>query len=620
MRRGQRETARSARARVLTLLGVLAIAAVVGWAALAANSPPPAPTISAGPASPTNQTSASFTYTDAQAVTKFQCSLDGGAFVDCGTTRPSTKAYSGLAAGSHTFQVRAFQQQGSLTSAATSYTWVVDLTAPPAPSITAKPSDPSYASSASFSFTDGEAGVSFLCKLDGGSFAACTSPSSYSNLALGSHTFSVQAKDAAGNVSPATLYTWTVVPPPPTITATPSNPTNQTSASFNFTDARSGVGFQCQLDGSEFAACTSPKSYAGPLAGGSHTFQVKAVSGSLQSSVTSYTWTIDLTPPTVVSINRPGANPTNASSVSWTVAFSEPVTGVDAADLQLVNGGLGGTPGVTGVTGSGASRTVTASTGSGDGTLALKLVDDDSIVDVVGNKLGGTGAGNGSFTGQSYTLDRTPPPAAVITDMPEDPTPAQFADPSTFTFTDPEAGVGFRCRIDGDSYTACASPKSYKNLGQGLHTFAVVAVDPADNQQSAPAASYSWTIVHPVLNFAISGDATAILAPGAWVPIAIRVDNPNNYPIHVVSLTVSATADSTPSGCPTNVGASNANLEFQQANVSMSNTLLIPANGFATLPSGPVSAPRVRFTNRPVNQDACKGKSFTLTYQGLATK
>src|SRR5207245_5910266 len=64
---------------------------------------------------------------------------------------------------------------------------------------------------------------------------------------------------------------------------------------------------------------------------------------------------------------------------------------------------------VTSVSGSGSSYTVTVNTGSGDGTLGLNLVDDDSIADTVGNKLGGTGAGNGSFTGQVYTVDKTAP-------------------------------------------------------------------------------------------------------------------------------------------------------------------------------------------------------------------
>jgi hypothetical protein len=139
-------------------------------------------------------------------------------------------------------------------------------------------------------------------------------------------------------------------------------------------------------------------------------------SGAGNGSFTGQVYNVDRTPPTVSSINRADASPTSAASVNWTVTFSESVSGVNAADFALVNSGLGGSPAITGVIGSGASYTVTASTGTGSGTLGLNLVDDDSISDGVGNKLGGTGAGNGNFSGQVYTVSRgTPPPTFVFT-------------------------------------------------------------------------------------------------------------------------------------------------------------------------------------------------------------
>ena len=61
---------------------------------------------------------------------------------------------------------------------------------------------------------------------------------------------------------------------------------------------------------------------------------------------------------------------------------------------------------LAGVTGSGVSYVVTVNTGAGIGTLGLDLIDDDSIVDANDNALGGTGAGNGSFTiGEVYAID-----------------------------------------------------------------------------------------------------------------------------------------------------------------------------------------------------------------------
>ena len=123
--------------------------------------------------------------------------------------------------------------------------------------------------------------------------------------------------------------------------------------------------------------------------------------------------------PTVLSISRVSSTPTSAAALSWTVTFSEAVTGVDVADFVTVPGGtLGGIPAVTGVTGTGANYTVTASTGSGSGTLGLNLVDDDSIINNATPTpvpLGGAGAANGNFTGEFYTIDRTAPTVTNVT-------------------------------------------------------------------------------------------------------------------------------------------------------------------------------------------------------------
>ncbi len=112
--------------------------------------------------------------------------------------------------------------------------------------------------------------------------------------------------------------------------------------------------------------------------------------------------------PLVLSLNRAGANPTNASSVTFSVTFSGIVTGVDTGDFSLATSGVSGAS-ITGFSGSGASYTVTVGAGSGTGTIGLNLVDNDSIADGSGNKLGGIGANNGDFTGAIYTIDKTAP-------------------------------------------------------------------------------------------------------------------------------------------------------------------------------------------------------------------
>ena len=109
--------------------------------------------------------------------------------------------------------------------------------------------------------------------------------------------------------------------------------------------------------------------------------------------------------PTVVSINRTSANPTApATAVSWVVVFNASVTGVDPTDFSLAPTGTVSGASITGATGGGTTWTVTADTGTGYGTLGLNLVDDDSIKDGGLVPLGGTGNGNGNFTGQLYDI------------------------------------------------------------------------------------------------------------------------------------------------------------------------------------------------------------------------
>jgi hypothetical protein len=125
-------------------------------------------------------------------------------------------------------------------------------------------------------------------------------------------------------------------------------------------------------------------------------------------------YVIDKTPPAVTSINRSSAETTNSASVNFVITFSESVTNVDALDFGLVTSGSVSGALITNVSGSGNTRTVTVNTGTGDGSLRLDLIDNDSVVDLAGNALGGNGEGNGDFdTGEGYTLIKSMPVTTV---------------------------------------------------------------------------------------------------------------------------------------------------------------------------------------------------------------
>jgi hypothetical protein len=190
---------------------------------------PPETTITLTPPSPTTSSDATFEFVSDEPGSTFLCQLDGGPEESCA----SPKQYTGLAEGSHTFAVTAVDAEGLRDPSPAGFTWRVDTIAPET-TITAGPPVSSTSTSASFSFSADEPGSTFRCRLDALAAAACTSPTTYSGLAEGSHSFEVAATDAAGNVdaTPAT-WTWTVEPgstPPPAITRVAATTTVNTTA------------------------------------------------------------------------------------------------------------------------------------------------------------------------------------------------------------------------------------------------------------------------------------------------------------------------------------------------------------------------------------------------------
>jgi hypothetical protein len=125
---------------------------------------------------------------------------------------------------------------------------------------------------------------------------------------------------------------------------------------------------------------------------------------------------VDALAPALASLAPDGASPTSAASVSFTVTFSESVSGVDAADFALVLTGTatGRVASVTAV--DGQHYTVVVEGVGGTGTLALQLAGTGSgIADGAGNALAG-----GSATSAAYTV--VPPPVSPPT--PAMPAPA----------------------------------------------------------------------------------------------------------------------------------------------------------------------------------------------------
>jgi N-acetylneuraminic acid mutarotase len=273
--------------------------------------------IDSGPANPTSSTSANFAFHSTEAGSSFQCQLDSGGFSAC----TSPKNYAGLALGAHTFEVKATDGAGNPDLSPASYPWTI--TAAPDTIINAGPAADGGATNSTtaiFNFTSDDPTATFACSLDSAAFSACTSPKTFTKLKVGAHNFKVQA--TAGGVpdpTPASI-SWTIdkTAPNTTITSAPALLTKDPVATFTFTSTEVGGGFQCSLDGSAFAPCTSPF-VSSPLADGKHNFQVKAFDAASnidKSAAKAKAWTVDTTRPVTTITGKP-TDPTTSTSATF---------------------------------------------------------------------------------------------------------------------------------------------------------------------------------------------------------------------------------------------------------------------------------------------------------------
>jgi acid phosphatase type 7 len=96
-----------------------------------------------------------------------------------------------------------------------------------------------------------------------------------------------------------------------------------------------------------------------------------------------------------------------------------------------------------------------------------------------------------TFTTAAPPADTTPPNTTIVSG----PSGTVKSRDATFTFSSTEANSTFQTRLDNGIWEAngAATSKSYTNLANGTHTFAVKATDAAGNTDLTPA-SRSWKV------------------------------------------------------------------------------------------------------------------------------
>jgi len=241
------------------------------------------------------------------------------------------------------------------------------------------------------------------------------------------------------------------------------------------------------------------------------------------------------TMPVVDSVTRQDATTTNDGQVTFEVTFSEAVSGVGTDDFELITtGSLSGASIVSAnsITGN-TVFAVVVNTGTGDGTIDLKALDDDSIQNGSAIKLGGTGSDNGEKTANAaYTIDKTRPTVSSVTTVTSSPTNANTV---SFNVVFSETVTGFDSAADIEVETNGTSNDAVSITQQSGTTYRVnvtgvdgdgtlkvtvkagAASDTAGNTNADVAASNAVTIDNTVPAINSISTPTAIDAFGRLI-------------------------------------------------------------------------------------------------------
>ncbi|WP_316795539.1 MBG domain-containing protein [Pedobacter agri] len=224
-------------------------------------------------------------------------------------------------------------------------------------------------------------------------------------------------------------------------------------------------------------------------------------------------------PATVNSIARAGTNPTNSSTVQYTLTFNKSVTGITPGNFSVTTTGSLSGIAIASISGSGSIYTVTVNTGTGSGNLTLNLANATGLTPSISTSL--------PFSGETYSIDKSAP--LVIVSSTAGPSGGSTGtSPIPFSVTFSESVTGFvagditpgNATISGFSgsgttYTFNATPTA--NGAVTVNIAANVAVDAAGNGNTAAsqfAITYAQALTAtPVVTSPANGSLTTTTSP-----------------------------------------------------------------------------------------------------------
>lgn len=419
---------------------------------------PPQTTLTGWPGASVPGDISPFTFGSDKPDSSFECRVDDAPFAACGSPHSLPELPSD---GFHTFSVRARDAHGHADATPVTQSFLVDTV--PDTAIDGGPAGVTDDSVPMFVFSSVLVATGFECRIDGGEFAPCSSPHVVAPLADGPHNFEVRAKNAAGQLDPTpAARAFTVETVPDTIfTSSPGSTSFSPMPAFAFISDDANASFACQIDGSDFAPCTSPFATA-VLGEGPHVFSVRATDllGNTDASPASQAFAVDSMPDTSIATGPSGT--VDDATPSFAFAASK-----DVAEFECRVDGEAFAPC--------PSPHTTTPLGDGPHTFAVRGKSAN-------------GATDPSPATRNFVIDTVPD--TVITFGPEVST---YYTNAIFEFAATEPGSTTECKLDDGDWQPCVSPWLTEQNALGSHAFKVRATDGAGNTDATPAA-YFWTI------------------------------------------------------------------------------------------------------------------------------
>ncbi|OFZ19996.1 MAG: hypothetical protein A2X94_11575 [Bdellovibrionales bacterium GWB1_55_8] len=386
----------------------------------------------------------------------FECSFDGAAFEACASPFVAPV----FAEGNHALVVVATDPSGN-RSAPISLEWLMDFASPEIAFSEILPSAASHINSSWLSASvDMSESAVLVSTLNGDVLSGSGSPVELTGLAEGAYELLVSGTDAVGNASNSILHSFTVdfTAPVVDIVADFADVSTNSSANAIVFTANEPASFECQLNGAGFASCSSPLSIGG-LAEGNHLVEIRATDLAGNSGpVASVAWVVDLTAPVVtLSVGRD-----QNASIQFDFVSNE----AGALFLCSMDGAIFE---------SCISPVIYSGVPVGTHSFAVKAQD------VAGNI--------SAPASHAWSVD--PPVTTFIAGVSPATNPTNQNSVSIGFGSN--AGLSFRCGLDGGALVTCASPMVYSPVADGTHQFKVHAVDRWGSMDPVGAA-YSWTV------------------------------------------------------------------------------------------------------------------------------